>query len=67
MFYESDNISHVMPGKKYFVSVKKEGKRPTFSKAIDSEQFERGVLRIQGEISVKLDSQNLLNWDLNIV
>ena len=50
-----------MPGKKYFVSVKKEGKRPTFSKAIDSEQFERGVLRIQGEISVKLDSQNLLN------
>ena len=26
-FYESDDISRVMPGKKDFVSVKKEGKR----------------------------------------
>jgi len=26
-FYESDNISHIMPGKKDFVSVKKERKR----------------------------------------
>ena len=33
-FYESNDISHVMPGKKDFVSVKK---------ATGSEQFERGV------------------------
>ena len=33
-FYESDEISRVMPGKKDFVSVKKEGKREHFQKRL---------------------------------
>ena len=33
-FYESDDISHVMPGKKDFVSVKKERKREYFQKRL---------------------------------
>ena len=33
-FYESDNISRVMPGKKDFVSVKKEGKRQHVQKRL---------------------------------
>ena len=32
-FYESDEISHVMPGKKDFVSVKKEGNVSIFKSA----------------------------------
>ena len=33
-FYESDDISRVMPGKKDFVSVKKEGKREHIQKRL---------------------------------
>ena len=33
-FYESDDISHVMPGKKDFISVKKEGKREHIQKLL---------------------------------
>lgn len=50
-FYESDGISRVMPGKKDFVSVKKGRRASAHSKATGSEQLERGVPRVQGEIS----------------
>ena len=60
-FYESDDISCVMPGKKDFVSVKKEGKRQHIQKRLVLSNLKEVYHEFKERFpDQKLDSPNLL-------
>ena len=60
-FYESDEVSRIMPGKKGFVSVRLGGKRETLPKEASSGQFERVVSTVQFQ-PTPLVFQSLLSF-----
>ena len=61
-FYESDDISRVMPGKKDFISVKKEGKREHIQKRLVLSDLRGCTMSSRRDFWIaKLGFQNLLN------